>query len=859
MTPFWRKQFVACILLVPLLCCSSTISQQIPASNSLPASLQLSTQGVGNYRFIAAHGRRSLLAGYASGDLEIWCYPFQILSGYRVAFIPEGRTTPIEGREILSRVVYHPDSVTRIYLGPGFEVREKLFVPLDRPAAILTYTVQSEHPVDIVVHATPILNLMWPAGLGGQSTAWHADLTAYVLSEPEHGDSAVVGSPQIASHDEPDNSTQPTTAAGGLGFTLRPVSGIAQVFVVLNAAHAADSGTAYRELIRDAGKLESGFSQHLVEYRQSIRHLQTPDERVNQAFAWSQMALDQAWVCNTDLGCGAVAGYGPSRGQRRPQYDWFFAGDGMVAADAALSAGAPEYARNELEFILRYQDTKTGMIWHELSQSAAFIDWAGKYPYMFVHVDITFQFLAELGRYVTATGDAGFLRDHWTATLAAYRYCLTVIDPRTGLPAIPEGKEGGNEQDRMSDDLGLSTSWIEASSAFAQLATLAGHADLADQASRAARAARAAIPSRYWDDANSFWISGHTVLGKTMPERRSGPPEALTLNLFSPQQQDALLDQFASSAFETDWGVRGIGAGSAAFDPQSYAKGSVWPVHTASLANAFWSQHRPATALPIWQSLVPVASLDSLGHFPEVLAGDVYREQSESVPEQTWSSAGFLIATIHGLLGLQIDSQSRILTFAPRLPADWRDLSLSNVSVGNASISLAIHSDAESLTLVVENQGPAFQLRFNPNLPLGAVLRTTSLNNQPLAATMQNYPQQTEAQISALVPHGKSEIHLEWLGGVSVVLDNPDPVPGEPGAGLRIVRVHLEGRRLTIEADAPEGDESHLQLVTQWTIANSSGVAVRPDGIGKIELTFPMASPGSTSYHRVQAAIEFKP
>lgn len=233
--------------------------------------------------------------------------------------------------------------------------------------------------------------------------------------------------------------------------------------------------------------------------------------------------------------------------------------------------------------------------------------------------------------------------------------------------------------------------------------------------------------------------------------------------------------------------------------------------------------------------------------------------QSESVPEQTWSSAGFLISTIHGLLGLQIDSLKRALTFAPRLPAHWHDLSLSNISLGGASISLAIHSDSESLSLVVENSGAPFQLQFNPNLPLGAVLRGASFNNHPVAATIHNYPEQTEAQISALVPRGKSEFHLEWRGGVFIVLENPEPILGEPSTGLRIIGIYLEGMRLTIEGDAPEGRESHLQLVSPWTIENSTGVATQPVGGGEIELTFPAASAGSASYHRVKAAIEFKP
>jgi len=51
-----------------------------------------------------------------------------------VAFRVAGSTTAINGQDILSRVTYEPDSITRTYLGPGFIVREKLFVPLNGQA-----------------------------------------------------------------------------------------------------------------------------------------------------------------------------------------------------------------------------------------------------------------------------------------------------------------------------------------------------------------------------------------------------------------------------------------------------------------------------------------------------------------------------------------------------------------------------------------------------------------------------------------------------------------------------------------------------------------------------------------------------
>ncbi len=856
----WPKRATRlCLFLAATIFASSPVpgkcAQQAPPSATAENNLTLTTDAVAPQRFFAVHGRRALLDGYAAQGLEAWAYPFQIVRDYRLAFRVEGTTTSIDGRGILSRIEYKPNSVTRIYLGPDFIVREKLFVPLNQPGAILTYSIQSKKPVEIEVHATPVLNLMWPAALGGQSAAWNPSLGAFVLSEPADGFTAAIGSPDIVAHDDVVNRT---STAADISFTLRPnASSVARVFLVLNPPHTPDPGALLRTLIRDRETLEAESAAHISHFRDGVLQVETPDARVNQAIAWSEIALDQAWVCNSDLGCGYVAGYGPSRGARRPQYDWFFAGDGLIDADAALGAGDRTHARNELEFILRYQDRKTGMIWHELSQSASFIDWIGKYPYMYVHVDITFQFLAVVAHYVEVTGDIAFAREHWQAIAGAYRYCLSLIDPATALPRIPADKEGGNEQNRMSDDLDLSTSWAAAAAAFAQLAAHTGHTALADQASRAGQCARNAISPRYWDADQSFWISGHTQDGRLMPEHRSGPSQALTMHLFNPQQNALLLEQLASSSFQTDWGTRGVAAGSPGFDPESYASGSVWPVSTAALATAFWSEHRPIIALSLWRTLLPITSLDSLGHIHEVLAGNFYRPQTESVPEQTWSSAGFLEATIDGLLGLQIDATVNRLVFAPHLPPAWSNLSIAHIRVSGEPISLSLHRAANELTLQIENSGDPFQFEFAPVLPLGAKLRSTLLNDHPIIGTIENYPQQTNAIVTLTAPHGSSTLHLAFTGGISVMEETPNPTLGDASIGVHIVNVQLDGTLLTMDADVPANRASNVQLQTAWRASGSTGAAVQKIAPDLFELTF-TATPGDPSaYHRVHATLHF--
>ena len=60
-------------------------------------SLALSTNAVAPRRFIAVHGRRALLDGYAGSGLEVWAYPVQLIKDYEVGFLPQGTTSEIPG------------------------------------------------------------------------------------------------------------------------------------------------------------------------------------------------------------------------------------------------------------------------------------------------------------------------------------------------------------------------------------------------------------------------------------------------------------------------------------------------------------------------------------------------------------------------------------------------------------------------------------------------------------------------------------------------------------------------------------------------------------------------------------------
>jgi glycogen debranching enzyme len=821
----------------------------------------LSADSGNSMRFVAAHGRRSVIMGYSAQGLEVWGYPFQILSGYQIGFKPVGSATETDGRSLMRRVDYSADSITRVYIGPDFIVREKLFVPLDEPGVAISFEVEGATQLDIAIHFQPVMDLMWPAALGGQYTRWNAAIPGYVITEPEHGFSASIGSPDTIFHDDTVNST--VRRQTSLSFVVRthPASGRTQsasVYVVLNEANTKDPAAPLHELSAHVREREEQAAKHYADLASRALRIETPDAEVNQAISWSEIALDQAWVCNPLLGCGIVAGYGPSRDARRPQYDWFFAGDGLITTNALISAGEYGRAKEELEFIAKYQQPKTGMIWHELSQSAGYIDWA-KYPYMYVHVDITADYLAAVARYVVVSGDVDFAREHWPSIALAYQYCRSLINSVDHLPHIPPDKEGGDEQARPEDDLSLSAGVLDAYSGFAELARLVGQPEMQSEAAAERALLGQAIATHYWDQTGNFWINGHTQGGTPIASRRLGPTQLISKGVFSHDQNESLLNQLSSSDFRTDWGMRGLAISSADFDPYSYGRGSVSAPATTGTATTFWTEHRPEIASSIWRGVLEWNRLDSLGHLHEVLAGNFFHEQTESVPEQTWSSAGLLSSTVLGLLGLHINGLENRIDFMPHLPADWNRVAIENVRLPQSTMSFALVQSMTGVDLAIDNKGSPAQIIFEPQIPLGARLMHADYQGQNISAKIEMFSEDEHAILSLQVPPGKSHCHLQIEGGLSFLENRVKLKVGDPNTDMKITSLHLQGHTLSLEADVhPNGRNSFL-LRTPWKLVDSKGASstLLPNGDFEFKIASPLPQRNDSGYSHSHVTLSF--
>src|SRR5579864_1310083 len=279
-----RWQCSTVLLLILSVFANQFVRAETPADTNTAINLAWSTDSTEPARFISAHGRRAAVFGYSEDGLEVWAYPFQILSSFKVSFRPEGAATSIDGQAVLRRIIYSPESVTRIYTGPDFVIRERIFVPLDEPGAIIRYEVAGARSLDIVVHFVPVLDLMWPGGIGGQEARWSSALSAYLLSEPLKRFSASIGSPDIVAHDETPNNNRRISSEPGLAFTIRTGAGAdrAPARVIIAASRSEqDVSVIARKLLEQSDSLEKAAIDHYSSLLSGGLQIETPDEATN--------------------------------------------------------------------------------------------------------------------------------------------------------------------------------------------------------------------------------------------------------------------------------------------------------------------------------------------------------------------------------------------------------------------------------------------------------------------------------------------------------------------------------------------------------------------------------------------------
>lgn len=697
-------------------------------------------------QYVSAVGRRAIAMGTEDGAFELWSWPYKWMHDLKLSFRVPKYAQPIPGRDVARSVLVRPEGVTITYAYETFTVKQTVFASIDKPAVMMLLEVDAIRPMEIIASFVPDLHLAWPASLGGQYVAWHAGAKAFVFSEGRRKVSAFLGSPAVTqASDVPAHmlSAAPPQFTIGVGSDKEryteprlgePPGGNVDIhaeyipIVMAGGEMPRDSVLALYRSLLEPGAIEREWKKR-VAHADSIRTQQvsvtTGDPTLDLAVEWAKVNLDESMVCNPDLGCGLVAGYGLSgAASDRPGFGWFFGGDASINSFAMSAVGQHELVRNgALRFFAKYQRVD-GKITHEISQGAGKIDWFGSYPYAFYHGDTTPFWILAFGEYWKQTADTATVRALWPNVKKAYewsRKCDTDSDGLMENTCAGAGAlEVGDLQEGIVSDVYLNGVWAASLEPFARMAEAMEEPALAADA-RAERARTiAALDAKLWIPAKRQYAFAVLEGGKINETMTAWPATAMAFDVFDREKGRLMAERMAGSDLMTDWGARPLSTTSKLFDPLHYNNGAVWPFVTGWVATAQFRYGNPHAA---WQALRAIARTtfdESRGRNPEVISGRVYKPLDTAVPQQFFATSMIVTPLVRGLFGISIDAPAGQLTVAPSLVAGRDELQLQNLAFGGNVVDLHVQTTEREVVLTIgRGSGHAFEealsVRFAPS------------------------------------------------------------------------------------------------------------------------------------------------
>ena len=670
------------------------------------------TAGIMPVKPFTVVGPRGALLGQQDGSFEAWIFPWKIFSHMRITAEMKDYPVPIDVNEQAANIDVQPGHTTITFSHANFTVRETLFAPQHAPeggGALAFYQIQAVRPMTLSFSFTPQMLRMWPAPSDDRPSAEWVKTGAsgfYVLhlNFPDHA--GAVAMPTAQSGILEPYQERPKNYPLQFVIHFDPATDGDKLYPLLmttadTAAAATTPALAARLQALDNGfrELYSDSQNHFQNFTAQHLSIETPDQKLNQAFAWAEVAIDQLRVetIPSHSETALVAGFYHSGDSARPGFGWYFGRDALWTLYAVNSYGDFQLTRDELNFLIKRQSPEGKMI-HEWAQTADLVDWKSL-PYAYASADANPLFLMAAEDYLKVSGDSQFIKTNWDALERAWTFEITHDSDGDGIYENTEGS-GWVESwptGMPHQEIYLAALDQQASTAMAALSRATGHPDIAQQAEARAAKVGATMEKEYLLPGGGFYAFSRNADGSTDPSPTIFPAVASWDGTYRLQHAQPMFDRWAAREFSTDWGTRDLSPTVSFYDPISYHQGTVWPLYTGWVA---LSEYRNGRSLSAYAHLMQNADLtwaQDPGAVTELLSGQFFSPLGRSTSHQLWSSAMVISPVVRGLFGLEWDAANHQLMVTPSLPADWDKAQLHHVPLGGSNVDLEMTRDGTML------------------------------------------------------------------------------------------------------------------------------------------------------------------
>ncbi len=347
-------------------------------------------------------GRRGFLVGRERHGLdEAWMHPFRVFRGAQLR---------VDGAAVTStKVRLAPDQIDRTAITGGGPLLERWSTALEVPA--LFWSIDGPEAAALLLTWTTDLRRMWPYPAGACG-----DLRLTLGADGRRAMVQAVGDPFRVVFISEDGAFETRALEGpAVEFTVR-AAGHCRI-VALGGADEADWVRTVQMLDRRGlPGIMSQRAQHARQLASYATGITTPEPRLDEAFEWAKVRMDECLVGTPGIGRSLVAGYGVSglgREDGRPGAAWYFGRDACRTAMAQLAVGDRDGPRDVLKFLSLTQDMRGAVASECTTSGRAWYD----------GLDSTLHYLLLAARFAAWTGELDLLARHWVAIRRAYRFC----------------------------------------------------------------------------------------------------------------------------------------------------------------------------------------------------------------------------------------------------------------------------------------------------------------------------------------------------------------------------------------------------------------------------------------------------
>jgi glycogen debranching enzyme len=261
--------------------------------------------------------------------------------------------------------------------------------------------------------------------------------------------------------------------------------------------------------------------------------------------------------------------------------------------------------------------------------------------------------------------------------------------------------------------------WYAAQLFMAEVLAALGQRTRALELFRSAQDLKRRFNERFWMEDEQFLAFALDADKQQVKTIASNAAHCLATGIVDHSHADAVVRRLLVQDLFSGWGIRTLSTRNPAYNPFKYHLGTVWPVENATAAFGMKRYGFAAECNQVAEAIFAAAALFEHTRLPECFGGlprDARHPHPGIYPDacapQAWSASA-IMWLVQAMLGLWAYAPLKALVIDPTLPAWLPELTLHNLRIADATISLQFTRDQSGKTdyRVLEREGTLHVLR----------------------------------------------------------------------------------------------------------------------------------------------------